>query len=230
MQGSDSRKAAAGRRLGGGALPADALPRLGRRMELPCWPCTGWPLPPTGTTSSLRSCANGSGSSSPTSAATAARPRRLTATAGVRWHPTPSACSTCWASRRLSCLGHSWGGNVAVGAAAHFPGRVRALVTDRRRLRRSRRWYRAAPGKTSAEGLRRATCRATRAGFLARIRGQLEVCWNSEVERIVQTMVVGARRADHTTYCVPGSHAQILRAMWDDPSSGLLAAHPLPER
>ncbi|MCY3761062.1 MAG: alpha/beta hydrolase [Gemmatimonadetes bacterium] len=116
-------------------------------------------------------------------------------------------------------LGHSWGGNVAVGAAAHFPGRVRALVLIDGgfvgpEMVPGGAWEdfsgRFAPRDVSGD----------RAGFLARIRGQLEVCWNSEVERIVQTMVEERDGQIHDILR-PVNHAQILRAMWDDPSSGL---------
>ena len=114
-------------------------------------------------------------------------------------------------------FGHSWGGNVAVAAAVHFPERVRALIlidggfVDPRMM----------PGATWEEFSRRLSPRdvsGTRAEFLARMRGQLAVCWNREVERIVQTMVVdrGGLTCDILR---PGNQAQVVRALWDDPVS-----------
>ena len=114
-------------------------------------------------------------------------------------------------------LGHSWGGNVAVAAAAHFPGRVRALVM----IDGGFVGPEMVPGGTWEDFSSRFAPRdvsGTRSDFLARIRGQLEVCWNSEVERIVQTMVEERDGQIHDILR-PGSHSQILRAMWDDPTS-----------
>ena len=116
-------------------------------------------------------------------------------------------------------LGHSWGGNVGVGAAAHFPGRVRALVL----IDGGFVGPEMVPGGTWEDFSGRFAPRdvsGTRSDFLARFRGQLEVCWNSEVERIVQTMVE-ERDGQIRDILRPGNHSQILRAMWDDPSSGL---------
>ena len=115
-------------------------------------------------------------------------------------------------------LGHSWGGNVAVGTAAHFPERVRALVM----IDGGFVGPEMVPGGTWEDFSSRFAPRdvsGTRSDFLARIRGQLEVCWNSEVERIVQTMVEERDGQIHDILR-PGSHSQILRAMWDDPTSG----------
>lgn len=114
-------------------------------------------------------------------------------------------------------FGHSWGGNVAVAAADRFPERVRALVL----IDGGFVGPKMMPGATWEEFSRMFRPRdvsGTRAEFLTRISGQLAVCWNHEVERIVQTMVCDR---DGLTYDIlqPGNHAQILRAMWDDPVS-----------
>ena len=114
-------------------------------------------------------------------------------------------------------IGHSWGANVAVGTAAHFPGRVRAIVMIDGgfvgpEMVSGGTWEdfssRFAPRDVSG----------TRSDFLARFRGLLEVCWNSEVERIVQTMVE-ERDGQIQDILRPGNHEQILRAMWYDPTS-----------
>ena len=78
-----------------------------------------------------------------------------------------------------------------------------------------------------------------RAEFLARMSAQLAVCWNAEIERIVQTMVY---ERDGQIYDIlrPENQAQVIRAMWDDPASELwpkiqcpaliVPAGPSPER
>ena len=114
-------------------------------------------------------------------------------------------------------FGHSWGGNVAVGMAAYFPERVKALVL----IDGGFVGPQMVPGGTWEDFSRRFAPRdvsGTRSEFLARIRGQLEVCWNREVERIVQTMVF---ERDGQIYDIlrSGNQAQVLRAMWDDPTS-----------
>ena len=112
-------------------------------------------------------------------------------------------------------FGHSWGANVGVATADHFPDRFRALVL----IDGGFIGPKMMPGCTWEEFrhmFRPRDVSGTRAEFLARISGQLSVCWNREVERIVQTMVYD--RAG-LTYDIlqPGHHAQIIRAMWDDP-------------
>ena len=79
----------------------------------------------------------------------------------------------------------------------------------------------------------------TRAEFLARIGGQLAMCWNDEVGRIVQTMV---HERDGQIYDIlrPENQAQVIRTMWDDPASDawpriecpslIVPAGPSPER
>ena len=84
-------------------------------------------------------------------------------------------------------LGHSWGGNVAINLAANYPDRVSALVMIDggffgARLRNTTTWeefQRRRPRDVSG----------TRQQFLERIKGQLSICWNEDIERIVQTMV-----------------------------------------
>ena len=112
-------------------------------------------------------------------------------------------------------FGHSWGGNVAVAAAVHFPERVRALVLIDGGFVAPKMM----PGATwedFSHTFRPRDVSGTRAEFLARISGQLSVCWNREVERIVQTMVHDRGGRTHDILR-PGNHAQILRAVWDDP-------------
>ena len=117
---------------------------------------------------------------------------------------------------KAAVLGHSWGGTVAVSLAASFPYRIDAAVMIDGGFGR--------PGRdgTWEEFRTRARPRdvsGTRQEFLDRLRHQLSFCWNDEIERIVQTMV----REDDTGQIIdilhPDNHAQVMRAMWDDPAS-----------
>ena len=120
---------------------------------------------------------------------------------------------------RFSVLGHSWGGYVALNAAARFPENVRQLVMIEggffdMRLRPEATWegFKARLAPRAVSG--------TRQQFLDRLRSQLSMCWNSEVERIVQTMIY---EKDGQIYDVlhPDHHAQVLEAMWNEPASHL---------
>ena len=136
-------------------------------------------------------------------------------------------------------LGHSWGANVALNLAAIFPDRIRSLVMIdggffSSRFRRGTTWEefssRLSPRDVSG----------TRQVFLDRMRGQLAVCWDEEVERIVQTMVYEDEAGQMHDILSPENHAQVMRAMWDEPASDtwskvsprtlIVAAGPTPER
>jgi len=114
-------------------------------------------------------------------------------------------------------FGHSWGGNVAVGTAAHFSERVEALVMIDGGFF-SPQMLPGATWEAFSQRLAPRNVSGTRAEFLARISGQLAMCWNDEVERIVQTMVY---ERDGQIYDIlrPENQAQVIRAMWDDPAS-----------
>ncbi len=114
-------------------------------------------------------------------------------------------------------FGHSWGGNVAVGTAAHYPERVNALVMIDGGFF-SPQMLPGASWEAFSQRLAPRNVSGTRAEFLARISGQLAMCWNNEVERIVQTMVY---ERDGQIYDIlrPENQAQVIRAMWDDPAS-----------
>ena len=114
-------------------------------------------------------------------------------------------------------FGHSWGGNVAVGTAAHYPERVNAIVMIDGGFF-SPQMLPGATWEAFSQRLAPRNVSGTRAEFLARISGQLAMCWNSDVERIVQTMVY---ERDGQIYDIlrPENQAQVIRAMWDDPAS-----------
>ena len=135
-------------------------------------------------------------------------------------------------------FGHSWGGNVAVSTAAHFPERVKALVMIDGGFF-SPQMLPGASWEAFSQRLAPRDVSGTRAEFLGRISGQLAMCWNDEIERIVQTMVY---EKDGQIYDIlrPENQAQVIRAMWDDPASDawprikcpalIVPAGPPPER
>jgi pimeloyl-ACP methyl ester carboxylesterase len=119
---------------------------------------------------------------------------------------------------QASVLGHSWGSNVATNVAGRFPERVHRLVMidggfSSRRSRLDVTWEefkaRAVPRDVSG----------TRQQFLGRLRTQLSFCWNAEVERIVQTMVYEDENGQIQDILRPENHAQVMKAMWDEPPS-----------
>ena len=138
-----------------------------------------------------------------------------------------------------SVMGHSWGGNVAINFAANYPERMKRLVMIdggflNGRLRPGATWeefsHRVRPRDVSGD----------RDEFLGRLRTQMSSFWNSEIERIVQTMVYADDEGLIQDILRPENHAQVIRAMWDDPSSDTLPriecptlivpAGPSPER
>ncbi|MXY46062.1 MAG: alpha/beta hydrolase [Chloroflexi bacterium] len=114
-------------------------------------------------------------------------------------------------------FGHSWGGNVAVATAAHYPKRVAALVMMDGGFF-SPQMIPGATWEAFSQRLSPRDVSGTRAEFLARMQSQLAMCWNDEIERIVQTMVY---EEDRQIYDIlrPQNQAQVIRAMWDDPAS-----------
>ena len=80
----------------------------------------------------------------------------------------------------------------------------------------------------------------TREQFLERLRQQLSLCWNDQVERIVQTMVYEDQEGQIQDILRPENHLQVMRAMWEEPASEvytkitcptvIIPAGPTPER
>ena len=48
---------------------------------------------------------------------------------------------------------------------------------------------------------------------------QLSICWSAEVKRVVQTMVYEDGRGEMQDILRPENHAQVIRAMWDEPAA-----------
>lgn len=144
------------------------------------------------------------------------------ATDGYGWHSVAAdavALLDAVGIERAAVMGHSWGGNVAVGVAAHFPERVSALVMIDGGFF-SPQMLPGATWEAFSQRLAPRDVSGTRAEFLARMRAQLAVCWSDEVERIAQTMVY---ERDGRIYDIlrPENQAQVIRAMWDDPASDM---------
>ena len=140
---------------------------------------------------------------------------------------------------QASVMGHSWGGNVATNLAANFPDRIsRLIMIDGGffdgRIRPGATWeafsHRVRPRDVSGD----------REEFLDRLRTQLASCWSDNLERIVQTMVYEDEDGLMRDILQPENHAQVIRAMWDEPASAtlpritcpslLIPAGPSPER
>ena len=140
---------------------------------------------------------------------------------------------------RAAVLGHSWGGNVAINVAALFPERVTRLVMidggflDGHLL----------PGAnwdTFRTRLQPRNVSGTRDQYLDRVRTQLAECWDDDLERVVLTMVYEDAAGQIQDILHPDNHAQVLKAMWDEPPSTtfprikcptlIVPAGPRPER
>ena len=139
----------------------------------------------------------------------------------------------------VSVMGHSWGGNVATNFAANYPGRVKRLIMiDGGFL--DGRLFPGASWETFSHRVRPRDVTGNRQEFLDRLRNQLGVIWNDEIERIVQTMVYEDEDGQIQDILQPENHAQGIRAMWDEPASMtmpriqcptlVVPAGPTPER
>ena len=121
----------------------------------------------------------------------------------------------------VSVVGHSWGGNVAINFAANYPERVERLVMiDGGFL--NGRLMPDATFESWSHRVRPRDVSGDREEFLGRLRTQMGAIWSSELERIVQTMVYEDDDGMIQDILRPENHAQVIRAMWDEPSSDTL--------
>ncbi len=139
----------------------------------------------------------------------------------------------------VAALGHSWGGHVVSNFAAHYPDRARRIVMiDGGFL--DGRLFPEPTWEAFSDRLRPRNVTGDREEFLGRLREQMAGFWNSEIERIVQTMVYEDENGQIQDILRPENQAQVIRSMWDDPCSStlpqvqcpalMIAAGPLPER
>ena len=140
---------------------------------------------------------------------------------------------------KVAVMGHSWGGNVATNFAANHPDRVdRLIMIDGGFL--DGRLFPGASWEAFSQRVRPRDVTGNREEFLERLRNQLGVIWNGEIERIVQTMVYEDEDGQIQDILRPEKHAQTIRAMWDEPASMtmpriecptlIVPAGPTPER
>ena len=139
----------------------------------------------------------------------------------------------------VAALGHSWGGHVVSNFAAHYPDRVQRIVMiDGGFL--DGRLFPEPTWEAFSDRLRPRNVTGDREEFLNRLREQMAGWWNSEIERIVQTMVYEDEDGQIQDILRPENQGQVIRAMWDDPCSStlprvqcpalMIAAGPVPER
>ena len=119
---------------------------------------------------------------------------------------------------RAALIGHSWGAFVALAMAAMYPDRVSRLALIDGGFFDWTLW----PGANWESFQQRLSPRdvsGTRQEFLDRLREQLEECWSEQLERIVMSMVRVGADGLVRDILEPTNHAQVLEAMWKEPSS-----------
>ena len=119
---------------------------------------------------------------------------------------------------KAALIGHSWGAFVALAVAGLYPERVsRLALIDGGfvdwTLKPEASW------ESFQQRLRPRDVSGTRQEFLDRLREQLEECWSEKLEQIVLSMVRVGADGLVRDILDPTSHAQILEAMWKEPSS-----------
>ena len=136
-------------------------------------------------------------------------------------------------------IGHSWGGHVSSNFAARYPQRVkRQVMIDGGFL--DGRLFPEPTWEGFSTRLSPRNVSGGREEFLDRLRTQMAAFWNSDIERIVQTMVYEDGNGMIQDILRPENQAQVIRAMWDDPCSKTLLlvecptlmvpAGPMPDR
>lgn len=118
---------------------------------------------------------------------------------------------------RAAVFGHSWGATAALNVAARFPDRVTALGLIDGGV--GRQTGPRQPWEVVKAGVRPRDVSGTRQQFLDRLRSQLSLCWNDQIERIVQTMVYEDNEGQIQDILRPENHLRVRRAMWEEPAS-----------
>ena len=119
---------------------------------------------------------------------------------------------------KVAVLGHSWGANVALSVAAKYPERVSKLVLIDGGFFDWTLW----PGATWESFKSRLRPRAVagkKEDFLSGLRQQLAECWSDQLEGMVMSMVRVEPDGTVLDILEPTNHAQVLEAMWYEPSS-----------
>ncbi|MBI4236309.1 MAG: alpha/beta hydrolase [Chloroflexi bacterium] len=117
---------------------------------------------------------------------------------------------------RVALLGHSWGANVALKAAALHPDRVVRLVLI------DGGFFGRMAGLTWEEFKQRLRPRdiyGPRERYLGALHSEFAHVWSDELERIVMTMPRVDPDGTLHERLEPANHAQVLWAMWSEPSS-----------
>ena len=115
-------------------------------------------------------------------------------------------------------LGHSWGAFVALAMAALHPDRVAKLCM----IDGGFSDWRKRPGATYdtfRQWLRPRNVGGTPDEYLAKVQFHLHDCWSDRMEEIIMSMVRVGEDGQVTDILKPSTHAQILDAMWEEPST-----------
>lgn len=119
---------------------------------------------------------------------------------------------------RAALMGHSWGANVAMAVAAIYPDRVSSLVLIDGGFFDWTLWP-GANWESFRQRFRPRDVSGTRQEFLDRLHQQLEECWSDQLEQIVMSMVRVGADGQVRDILEPTNHAQVMEAMWNEPSS-----------
>ena len=120
---------------------------------------------------------------------------------------------------RAAVMGHSWGANVALSLAAEYPERVSKLAMIDGGYSDWKLWPGMDSESSFRERLKPRDVSGTRQEFLDRLREQLAECWSDQLEQIVMSMVRVGANGLVRDILEPTNHAQVMDAMWNEPSS-----------
>ena len=122
---------------------------------------------------------------------------------------------------RVSVVGHSWVGHVALNLAARHPDRINSLIMIDGGFQDGH----LLPNATEAlfrERFKPRNVSGDREEFLGRLKEQLADCWGDDLEKIVLSMVYENVDGLMEDILRPSHHSQILTAMWNEPPSTVI--------